>query len=81
MEDYKGGREYGDLSKFAQEIGLGRVPMGMRVPHWMGSPSPPCFGQESLGPSCGPSNKELCDEDGRKGLGDIKCIQENGWSK
>lgn len=42
-----------------------------------GVPGPPALGQESLGPSCGPSNKELCDEDGGKrvGVGDVKCIQ------
>lgn len=73
MEDYKGGREYGDLSKFAQESGLGDLdlPMGMmtsRGSHASG-PRSPCFGQESLGPSCGPSNKELCDEDGGKRVG------------
>jgi len=51
LEDYKGGREYDDLLKFASE---------------------------NLGPTCGPANMDLCDDEQKA---KIEAIQALGLEK
>jgi len=51
LEDYKGGREYDDLLKFASE---------------------------NLGPTCGPANMDLCDDEQKE---KIEAVQAMGLEK